>query len=212
MDTPVNPPAIVPQPSIKNQFDSRLRQKLPPRFAKQKENNRLQKVHLQGIYDVGDMNKVNQNAGGYGIKDGLNPASGPIANAWDKPLAAHLRTEQETTVLNVVADGGKCNLETVEGGAGQNNALGMDKGLKSNHLPDKTVLDGTTPPVNTIIFENTNFKSAPGTRPSRSDKKMDENAMDGQVMAGFNKPMRDLLNKTEKPSDGIQMQLAFRYV
>lgn len=97
----------------------------------------------------------------------------------------------------------------------QNNALGIEKAMKTNHLSEKTVLDGTTPPVNTIIFENTNFKSAPGTRPPRTDKssaKLEETAMDGPVMAGFNKPMRDLLNKSEKSTDGIQMQLAFGYV
>jgi hypothetical protein len=32
---------------------------------------------------------------------------------------------------------------------------------KSSQLQEKAVLDGATPPVNTIIFENTNFKSAP---------------------------------------------------
>jgi hypothetical protein len=28
-------------------------------------------------------------------------------------------------------------------------------------VAEKTVLDGTSPPVQTIIFENTNYKSAP---------------------------------------------------
>lgn len=72
---------------------------------------------------------------------------------------------------------------------------------KSSQISDKNLLDGTTPPVNTIIFENTNFKSAPGVRnASRSvscganDKqrpKMDDN-LDNNVFA---KPINDLLQK-----------------
>lgn len=85
--------------------------------------------------------------------------------------------------------------------------------IKSNQLSEKTVLDGATPPVNTIIFENTNFKSAPGTRPSRADKsctnKLEDGGIEQAVISSFNKPMRDLLNKNDKQSDAIQMQLSF---
>lgn len=55
----------------------------------------------------------------------------------------------------------------------------------SPHIPrdavDKALLDGSSPPVNTIIFENTNFKSTPNDvvlknqfnshmKPQRSEK------------------------------------------
>lgn len=83
---------------------------------------------------------------------------------------------------------------------------------KGNQIQDNAVLDGTTPPVvETIIFENTNFKSAPGTRAPRNDKsrKMDDSGpMENSVMSGLNKPFTDLLNKNDKQAD-IRMQLAF---
>lgn len=77
---------------------------------------------------------------------------------------------------------------------------------------DKAILDGTTPPVNTLVFENTNFKSAPGSRVQRTEKakgKLEDNNIDSSVISGFSKPISDLLNKSEKQSDNIQMQLAF---
>lgn len=100
MDTPINPPAVVPQPS-KGSFDRMRPKLLPPRFAKQMENNRLQKMH-QGMYDVNDMNKVNHNINMY-IKDGPSAPPGPIINAWDKPL---MRSEQESA-LTVGIDNSK---------------------------------------------------------------------------------------------------------
>lgn len=80
-------------------------------------------------------------------------------------------------------------------------------------LQDKNLLDGTTPPVNTIIFENTNFKSTPGNRNNRNEKPRskleDSNNMDSSVMAGFNKTsMNELLqNKSDNKSDAIQLPL-----
>lgn len=72
------------------------------------------------------------------------------------------------------------------------------------------MLDGTTPPVNTIIFENTNFKSVPGarnnTRNDKSRSKLDDD-LESAVM-GFNKPITELLNKSEK-QEAIQIQLTF---
>ncbi|KAF2905937.1 hypothetical protein ILUMI_00241 [Ignelater luminosus] len=213
MDTPVNPPSVVPQPTNKNQFErSRQQNKLPPRFAKQRETNRLQKAQMQqGMCDINDMNKINHNINMYGLKDGSNTAPGRISNAWEKPLSTHIRTEQDG-MLTVGIDTAK-TLEQPQQSTSQNNSPNIDKVMKSNHIPEKTVLDGTTPPVNTIIFENTNFKSAPGARPSRSDKsctnKLDESSIDQTVIPSFTKPIRDLLNKNDKQSDSIQMQLTF---
>lgn len=83
---------------------------------------------------------------------------------------------------------------------------------KPGQLQDKTLLDGSTPPVNTIIFENTNFKSAPGARNSRADKprpKLEEGAMDNSIMSGFSKPtMNELLqSKNDSKSEPIQLPL-----
>ncbi|KAK4881051.1 hypothetical protein RN001_004370 [Aquatica leii] len=209
MDTPVNPPAIAPQTSNKNQFDRSYQNRLPPRFARQREN-RLQKAHMQqqGMCDVNEMNKVNHNINLYGIKDGQGSAAGRMSNAWDKPLSTHLRTEQEG-ILSVGVDSSK-TLEQPQQPASQSNSPNIDKVMKATHVSEKTVLDGATPPVNTIIFENTNFKSAPGTR-VRSEKstKLDETGIEQAVISSFNKPMRDLLNKNEKSADSMQMQLSF---
>lgn len=81
---------------------------------------------------------------------------------------------------------------------------------KPAQLQDKTLLDGTTPPVNTIIFENTNFKSTPGNRNNRNEKprsKLEESNIESSVMAGFSKStMNDLLqNKSDSKSDSIQL-------
>ncbi|KAB0800432.1 hypothetical protein PPYR_06172 [Photinus pyralis] len=205
MDTPINPPVIVPQTTNKNMFD----RKLPPRFAKQREN-RMQKVHMQqGVCDVNEMNKVNHNINVYGIKDGQCMSSGRMSNAWEKPLSTHLRTDQEG-MLTVGMDSSKA-IEPLTASS-QSTSPNIDKVMKSTHVSEKTVLDGTTPPVNTIIFENTNFKSAPGARSGRTDKscpKLDDAGIEQAVISTFNKPMRDLLNKNEKPSDSMQMQLSF---
>lgn len=81
---------------------------------------------------------------------------------------------------------------------------------KSAQLQDKTLLDGTSPPVNTIIFENTNFKTTPGNRNNRNEKprsKLEEGNIESSVMAGFNKPtVNELLqNKNDNKSDAIQL-------
>lgn len=69
-------------------------------------------------------------------------------------------------------------------------------------------LDGATPPVNTIIFENTNFKATPGCRSGRNDKSRKlEDSLDSNVMS-FNKPITDLLNKSEK-QESMQIGLTF---
>ncbi|KAF5289512.1 hypothetical protein FQA39_LY15067 [Lamprigera yunnana] len=209
MDTPINPPALVSQiNNNKNQFDRSRQNKLPPRFARQRES-RLQKAHMQqSMCDVNELGKVNHNINMYGIKDSQGSSGGRISNAWDKPLSTHLRTEQ---MLSVCIDTSK-TLEQPQQ-TSQDNSPNIDKVMKPAHGSEKTVLDGATPPVNTIIFENTNFKTTPGVRSNRSEKscpsKLEENGMEQAAISSFNKPMRDLLNKNEKPSDPMQIQLSF---
>lgn len=129
MATPVNPPAILPQPTNKGRFE-RLRQNvLPPRLMKQKENNRLQKAQMQqNMCEQGDISKVGQNMGMYGIKD-PSGVSIPISNAWDKPLTGQLRTGLETEVLNVGMENCK-GLEQVQSPSQSNspNAEKVSKG------------------------------------------------------------------------------------
>ncbi|XP_063911765.1 uncharacterized protein Nocte isoform X3 [Zophobas morio] len=211
MATPVNPPPVLPQTN-KNQFERPRQSKLAPRFAKQRENNRLQKAQMQqqSMCDVNDMNKVNQNINVYGMKDPSSVVA-PLSNAWDKSLGTPLRNIDSENVLGVAGDGCK-GMEHVQA-ASQSNSPSNDKIIgKSTQLQDKAILDGTTPPVNTIIFENTNFKSAPGSRNSRSDKPRSklEEGIDGSVVSGFNKPISDLLCKNDKQSESIQIPLSFK--
>jgi hypothetical protein len=212
MATPVNPPPVLPQTN-KNQFERPRQSKLAPRFAKQRENNRLQKAQMQqqqNICDVNDMNKVNQNMNVYGMKDPSSVVA-PLANAWDKSLGTQLRNMDSESVLGVAGDGCK-GMDHVQA-TSQSNSPNNDKIIgKSSQLQDKAILDGATPPVNTIIFENTNFKSAPGSRNSRSDKPRSklEEGIDGPVVSGFNKPIADLLCKNDKQTESIQIPLSFK--
>ena len=109
MDTPVNPPPTV----VLQSKGQSQRQKLPPRFLRQKENSRLQKVqqmhhqqHGNGSSDIGDLaSKVSAYTG---IKEPtVSPI--PLSNAWEKPLSAQLRAglEANDTALPVRIDGCK---------------------------------------------------------------------------------------------------------
>ncbi|KAJ8917990.1 hypothetical protein NQ315_011443, partial [Exocentrus adspersus] len=212
MATPVNPPARAPpaqEPS-----------KLAPRFAKQKLQKAQMQHQVQGLCgDVGDIGKVNV----YGMKDAGAVSVAPVSScAWDKPLGPQLRNIEHDGMLAIAMDGVKgLDQPQQSQGASPNNEKMMGK---PGQLQDKTLLDGSTPPVNTIIFENTNFKSAPGPRTARSDKprsKLEDGSIDSSVMTTFNKPtMNELLqskndNKTEPiplplfKEDSADMKLDF---
>ncbi|XP_056642494.1 uncharacterized protein LOC130448914 [Diorhabda sublineata] len=208
MATPVNPPPVLPQ--LKSQFDRPRQPKLPPRFAKQKlQKQQQQQQQHHGLGDVNDMNKVNQNMNVYAMKDTTSvPPSVPTC-AWDKPLVSQLRTVEHDTMLGVNIDGVK-GLESTHSPT-QGVSPGGEKVIgKTGQIQEKTLLDGATPPVNTIIFENTNFKSAPGSRQVRNDKprsKLEEGAnIDPSVMNSFNKPnMNELLQTKTEKSEAIQL-------
>ncbi|XP_074028927.1 no circadian temperature entrainment isoform X2 [Leptinotarsa decemlineata] len=211
MATPVNPPPVLPQ--TKSQFDRSRQTKLPPRFAKQK----LQKQAMQhqqqqhhGMCDMNDINKVSQNINVYGLKDTSVPPPPVPTCAWDKPLGPQLRNLEHDSMLAVSMEGVK-GLETTHSPS-HGISPSSDKMMnKVGSLQDKTLLDGATPPVNTIIFENTNYKSAPGARGARNDKprsKLDESNIDNSVISGFNKPtMNELLQGKSDKSDPIQLPL-----
>ncbi|XP_066254537.1 protein PRRC2C isoform X1 [Euwallacea similis] len=196
MSTPVNPPHMLP-PSAKPQYDQRLNNRqteLAPRFAKQK----MQKQMQQMMGEPGDRSKVSQV--GYGMRENVQMQP-PAGSAWDKPLGSQLRPvdHDPTNLLGVSMDG--VSLET--------NTAGTEKQLmgKGPQLSDKSLLDGSSPPVNTIIFENTNFKSAPGARgvgrgaSNEKPRKLDE-TVDNSVFA---KPINELLQKSSEAGEPIQM-------
>lgn len=106
MAVTVNPPHVLPQTN-KNQFDRQNRQnKIPPRFVKLRENNRLQKMQQQhGMPDMNDMKNRNM----FGSKMSNQPVV-PISNAWDKPLGAQMRPMEADNILAAPIDGGN-NME-----------------------------------------------------------------------------------------------------
>lgn len=70
--TPLGPMAPGPA-SVKVPFERPRQNKLPPRFAKQRENNRLQKAaqqqqHVAVHNDVSEMNKINQSVSLFPMK------------------------------------------------------------------------------------------------------------------------------------------------
>lgn len=72
-------------------------------------------------------------------------------------------------------------------------------------------MDGTSAPVNTIIFENTNFKSAPGVQRNAKTRpnKLDDGSVENAVMSTFHKPIADVLNKNDKQVSESMMQMNF---
>ncbi|CAG9772485.1 unnamed protein product [Ceutorhynchus assimilis] len=214
MSTPVNPPQMLPN---KNQYDSRdqrsnnRQHKLPPRFAKQKMQKQMQQQMMNDI--SGDLNKVQPQGHAYGMRDNVQTVLPAAGSAWDKPLGPQLRPSEHdaSVMLGVSLDG--VNLDPATPTSGHGASPGGDKALGiPSQIPDKNLLDGTTPPVNTIIFENTNFKSAPGVRTASrnsipggpTDKprsKLDEN-LDNSM---FTKPINDLLQKCDGKDNPIQM-------
>lgn len=205
MATPVNPPpSMTQQQSQKGQFERPRQSILAPRFARQKMQKQQMQKHTIGE----DGSNIKMGAAtvgansGYSIKESNQASTGNVSNnsaVWG---------DSQIDILNV-GGGGVDSIKNLDGG---------EKNLKLN--ADKSLLDGSTPPVNTIIFENTNFKSAPGggnrnnrqqpqPQPDKNNgRKLDENINDNQVMSGFNKTMDTILNKNEK--DTIQLPLSFK--
>ncbi|XP_046670382.1 protein PRRC2C isoform X5 [Homalodisca vitripennis] len=221
-------------PINKGSYEQRPRTgKLPPRFAKLRENTRLQKI-AQQQHDVNDLNKINQGgASVFPTKDLPSPAPPPPVNAWDKPITAALRTNTPPTVpssvsnsISVLVDSSnvEVNDQVQSGTSSQRSSPNDEKtgGKLSREQSEKAVLDGTSPPVQTIIFENTNYKSAPmdvamkpkytnqlnkSQRPEKakvSDRKLEEDT----VAVSFKAPGPEM-KLQETKSEAIQMPISF---
>lgn len=212
MSTPVNPPQDLPKP--KNQYDQRSNRqnKLAPRFAKQKMQKQMQQ---QMMSEVGDIHKVSQNAHVYGMKDTQVPPPSTVC-AWDKPLGPQLRAAEHEAAGMLGVSMEVVNLEPATPSPGHGSSPSNDKVMgKPSQISDKNVLDGSTPPVNTIIFENTNFKSVPAVRSAprnanaaTSGDKSRPKIEEGIDNAVFGKPINDLLQKsTESNGKAEPIQL-----
>ncbi|XP_054273378.1 protein PRRC2C isoform X4 [Macrosteles quadrilineatus] len=202
--------------------------KLAPRFARLRETTRLQKIaQHQQTHDINDLNKVNQ-VTVFPVKDLTTPAPPPPVNAWDKPITGSLRTvtpppvsvapppapQQETSNVEV-------NEHVQSTTSSQRSSPSGDKtvGKFPREPSEKAVLDGTSPPVQTIIFENTNFKSAPVdvamkskytnqiNKNQRTDKSRESRPEEENVGLGFKSPGPDM--KLQDKADPIQMPMSF---
>lgn len=135
-----NPRGVAPATNKNGQYDPRPRQpNLAPRFVKQRQKQQLGMVS------------------GYGPDTGAAPPP-PAVNAWDKPIAQTLRGNVEEPAEAVNKSAQSSQRSTPLEAPIEIKPLSASCAIPS----DKSeVLDGTTPPVETIIFENTNYKSVP---------------------------------------------------
>ncbi|XP_037773862.1 cell wall protein IFF6-like [Penaeus monodon] len=149
-------------------FERSRQSKLPPRLAKQRENNRI-----NAIKNAGSCSPVESPTNTlFPVKDSASLP--PPKNAWDKPLTATLRANspsQAAAGTDGVSQGGSKppSFDNHDSGveiSDQPNSGGSSQRSSPSDDPtnfakvDKTTLDGTSVPSQTIIFENTNFKAA----------------------------------------------------
>ncbi|XP_012533610.1 protein PRRC2C isoform X4 [Monomorium pharaonis] len=152
-------PANVPQ----KQYDNRNTRnpRLAPRFQ------RLVKQQQQQMCatDASDMSKLNSN--NY-AKDSTNsPAPPPTVNAWDKPFTSQLRSNSPSAVSTDIQlmsgliqnDHSHEGNEINSGHSSQRNSPSGEKTGKNlkETLTEKNVSDVSSPPVQTLIFENTKY-------------------------------------------------------
>ena len=150
-------------------FERSRQCKLPPRLAKQRENNRI-----NAMKSAGSCSPIESPTNTlFPMKD-ASAIPPPPKNAWDKPLTATLRANSPSQV----PPGGEgasqvgvkpASFDNHDSGveiSDQPNSAGSSQRSSPSDDPtnfskvDKSTLDGTSVPSQTIIFENTNFKAA----------------------------------------------------
>ncbi|GLG99492.1 Uncharacterized protein GBIM_05949 [Gryllus bimaculatus] len=183
------------------------------------------KINDPGLVNqaINDLNMAKKNS--RVEKDKTNPLDGIdlnnfanlILNASPKVYACFFPSNLE---VNEQAQSGASSQRSTPSGDKVSGKLGRE-------VAEKTVLDGTSPPVQTIIFENTNYKSGPSElgmkaakfsnhlKNSRIDKgrerKLGEDVEDVQLsFANKNSGPVPEMNKTsENKTEPIQMPIAF---
>ena len=225
---PIPQPANMPQ----KPFDRNAsRQKLAPRFQKQ----RLAKQQQLGSDNEGKSN----NSGGYMKDSSGGPAPPPSVNAWDKPFTSQLRSNSPSNVpadiqlmsgLSAQSDHSHENNEqTNSAGSSQRNSPNCEKAGKIGKDVEKNTSDASSPPVQTLIFENTNYTKTTKTgsadlamkskysnhlKTQRLDKRdLEEDGNQIQqhqqqaLSAAFSSKPGDIMK--EKNQEPIQMPLSF---
>ncbi|XP_072748347.1 uncharacterized protein Nocte isoform X5 [Anoplolepis gracilipes] len=163
-------PANIPQ---KREYDNRNSRnpRLAPRFQ------RLVKQQQQQMCatDASDMNKLNSSGNNYAKDSSSNPAPPPTVNAWDKPFTSQLRSNSPSAVptdiqlmssLTTQNDHSHEGNEANSGHSSQRNSPSGEKTVKNlkETLTEKNVVsDVSSPPVQTLIFENTNYSKTTKT-------------------------------------------------
>lgn len=123
------------------QYDRPRQANLAPRFVKQRQKQQMGLVSS------------------FAPDTGAAPPPPPV-NAWDKPIAQTLRGNIEEPPEVVETKSNQSSQRSTPGEAPNENKNAVPPPCPN--AADKTgVLDGSTPPVETIIFENTNYKTAP---------------------------------------------------
>ncbi|XP_071644981.1 uncharacterized protein Nocte isoform X9 [Temnothorax longispinosus] len=161
-------PANIPQ----KQYDSRNSRnpRLAPRFQ------RLVKQQQQQMCgpDASDMSKLNSSGNNYAKESSNSPAPPPTVNAWDKPFTSQLRSNSPSAVptdiqlmsgLTAQNDHSHEGNEANSGHSSQRNSPSGEKTGKNlkETLTEKNVSDVSSPPVQTLIFENTNYSKTTKT-------------------------------------------------
>lgn len=122
------------------QYDRPRQANLAPRFVKQRQKQQMGLVS------------------NFGPDTGAAPPPPPV-NAWDKPISQTLRGNIEEPVEVIETKSNQSSQRSTPGETPNENKTAVPP---CPLVTDKTgVLDGSTPPVETIIFENTNYKTAP---------------------------------------------------
>ena len=125
-----------------DRFDSRPKSNLPPRLARLSESGRFKHNKAE--------NEVVEGASGQGLnKDSTPPPQ--QSNPWEKTVPSSSSGAGSGGSLSMASDVDRLSSQTA--------ALIIDDSAPDRD-GEKPILDGSTPPVQTIIFENTNFKSS----------------------------------------------------
>ncbi|XP_032674402.1 protein PRRC2C isoform X9 [Odontomachus brunneus] len=164
----------IPQPvnMPQKQYDNRNSRnpRLAPRFQRLVKQQQQQMCST----DASDLNKMNSSGNNY-VKDSSNsPAPPPPVNAWDKPFTSQLRSNSPSAVptdiqlmsgLTAQNDHSHEGNEANSGHSSQRNSPSGEKTNKNlkETLAEKNVSDVSSPPVQTLIFENTNYSKTTKT-------------------------------------------------